>query len=373
MEKQQFRKNALDMLYLTRCAVNQKMPDTEKISHMNLDTLFEVCEKHILTACVAYALEMAGIQNHQFTQAKEKSIRKNILLDAERTKILKRLEQEKIWYMPLKGAILKDWYPKLGMRQMSDNDILCDENCQKEIRTIMTELGFTCEHFGIGCDNAYFKEPVSNFEMHHSLFMVSQVGNLYQYYADVKKRLIKDENNQYGYHFSTEDFYLYLLAHEYKHYSAGGIGVRSLLDIYIFMKKFGDVLDWDYLNAELQKLEMTDYELQSRQLGMKLFSGKKLTDTEKEVLDYYIFSGVYGNLENRVENEIQRFGDGSEAKYLVKKFFPSRAYLEKSVPWSKHTVLVPAAFAYRIVRGATHSWKRNTTQFKYVLDRKKKK
>ena len=113
--------------------------------------MFEVCQQHILTACSAYALESAGVQDHDFTQAKEKAIRKNILLDAERVKILKRLESEKIWYMPLKGALLKNLYPKLGMRQMSDNDILCDSNYRARIKTIMLDMGFTCEHYEEGC------------------------------------------------------------------------------------------------------------------------------------------------------------------------------------------------------------------------------
>ncbi len=40
-------------------------------------------------------------------QVKKKSIRKNCLLDIERTSILADMEQHGIWYMPLKGSILK--------------------------------------------------------------------------------------------------------------------------------------------------------------------------------------------------------------------------------------------------------------------------
>ena len=142
MEKREFRKNAADMIYLTACAINGKKPKQARIDALDLPKLFEVCQKHILTACVAYALESAGVKDYEFTQAKEKAIRKNILLDAERAKILKRLEEEKIWYMSLKGSILKDWYPKLGMRQMSDNDILFDSSRRIDVKRIMDEFGF---------------------------------------------------------------------------------------------------------------------------------------------------------------------------------------------------------------------------------------
>ena len=142
MEKSEFRKNASDMIYLTACAINGKTPRQERIDKLDLPNLFEVCQKHILTACTAYALESAGVKDHDFTQAKEKAVRKNILLDVERGNILRKLEAEKIWYMPLKGSILKDWYPKLGMRQMSDNDILFDINHRNDVRKIMQQFGF---------------------------------------------------------------------------------------------------------------------------------------------------------------------------------------------------------------------------------------
>ncbi len=136
------------MIYLTACAINDRMPRQERVERLELPNLFEVSQKHILTACVAYALESAGVKDNDFTQAKEKAIRKNILLDAERGNILRKLEAEKIWYMPLKGSILKDWYPKLGMRQMSDNDILCYSKKMAEVRDIFLDEGYECEHFG---------------------------------------------------------------------------------------------------------------------------------------------------------------------------------------------------------------------------------
>ena len=54
-------------------------------------------------------------------------MRKALLFDAERKGILDFMEQRGIWYLPLKGVVLKDYYPAVGMRQMSDNDILYDE------------------------------------------------------------------------------------------------------------------------------------------------------------------------------------------------------------------------------------------------------
>ena len=348
MEKDVFKQNAMEMIYLTICAIKKEKPDQERIEKLDLTQLFTVCQDHILTACVAYALESADVHDNNFTQAKEKAIRKNIIFDAERAKILKRLEAEKIWHMPLKGAILKDWYPRLGMRQMSDNDILCDGSYREYIRDLMIDMGFKCQHFGIENDDAYYKPPVCNFEMHNELFHSAHIGKLHEYYENVKDRLIQDENSEYGYHFRNEDFYIYMTAHEYKHFSTSGTGVRSLVDNYVFLQRFSDSMDWNYLYAEFEKLGINEYEKQSRELALKLFSKQPLTDEEQKLLDYYILSGTYGKVENSVDNALQTKYQGSKMRYIFHRLFPSMDEIKLLYPFFyEHKWLIPALWIYR--------------------------
>lgn len=371
MEKHEFRKNAADMIYLTACAINNKNPKQERIDNLDLPKLFEVCQKHILTACVAYALESAGIKDNDFTQAKEKAIRKNILLDAERGNILRKLESEKIWYMPLKGSLLHDWYPKLGMRQMADNDILVDSDKMAEVRDIFLNSGYECKKYGRGNHDVYFKQPVLNFEMHSGLFSSTHIGNLYPYFKDVKNKLILDEDREYGYHFSNEDFYLFMMAHEYKHFSGGGTGVRSLVDTYVFLQKFKDSLDWDYLNAEFDKLGIADFECNNRELAMSLLSLKQLTIEDKKLLDYYVMSETYGTLENSVNNRIERDSGGSKSKYLWYRLFPPMKVYKVWYPWAyKHKILLPVAWVYRLARGLTTRRKNVSKEIKVLRNKR---
>ena len=351
MEKDVYRKNADDMIYLVRCALYGVKPGKERLEQIDLDALFKVCQTHILTACAAYALESAGIRDKAFTEAKEKAVRKNILLDMERNNIISVLEKEGIWYMPLKGAFLKDWYPKLGMRQMSDNDILCDPEFRQRIREIMDELGFTGKYTK-SCDDAYFKDPVYNYEMHYTLFTPVFSEKMAEYFGMTRSRLLKDKGNDYGYPFSLEDFYIYLIAHEYKHYSAGGTGVRSLVDTFVFVRKFKDELDWNYLRTEFAKLGILGFERQNRSLAIKLFTGKELSDEQKEMLDYYITSGTYGTSNTKTRHNIDRFGKGSKAKYILYRLFPPMDYIKYY--WNffyRHKWLIPVLWLYRPFHG----------------------
>lgn len=381
MDKNEYRKNAYNMIELTVCAINGSVPDKSLLDNIDRAALFEVCETHILTACVSYALESAGLKYDEFSEAKNKAIRKNIILDTERKKILAELEKEGIWYMPLKGALLKDWYPKLGMRQMSDNDILCDNNARDRIKDIMLGLGFTCDKFGKSVDDTYLKEPVSNFEMHGGLFPKGDFYSaLTEYYSNVKERLIKDDKNSYGYHFSNEDFYIYMIAHEFKHYSEGGTGVRSLVDIYVFHKKFGKVLDMDYIQRELSKMSMDDFERGTRELAFKLFERAELSDAEKAELDYYILSGTYGVVahkgQNMAERNLRKEGYDTGTKYLLKRIFPPMEQIKESYPfYYRHKLLIPFLWIKRGVKfifvGKVR--KRIIAEFNYLHDKKNKK
>lgn len=361
MEKKDIRKNAYALIYLTSCGVNGKTPDMKKLDGYDLGQIYEVSQKHILTAIAAYALESAGVRDERFEQAKGKAIRKNILLDSDRKKLLDRLEQEKIWYMPLKGSLLKELYPKTGMRQMADNDILFDSAYRNRVREIMLEAGFSCEHYNRGNHDVYFRKPVCNFEMHVSLFNENReiFGD---YYKNIKNNLQKDENNLYGYHFSHEDFYIYMISHEYKHYSNGGTGLRSLLDTYVFLNAFGQALDFNYINIETQKLGISEFELLNRKLADKVFRLKELTEEDKINLDYYIFSGTYGCLENTIKNTLNKINDktGKRTKlaYIRSRVFPDLSNMTIAFPFvNNNPLLYPAGFVVRLVRCVTVSRK----------------
>lgn len=368
MEKSEYGKYAALMIYLIRCVLEDKKPRKERLEGAECDKLFIVARAHNLAAITAYALEAAGIKHEAFEQARDKAIRKNILLDTERKAVLAEMEAAGIWYMPLKGAFLHEWYPRLGMRQMADNDILFDRSRAEDVKKIFLGRGYRCKLYGMTNHDIYLKEPVYNFEMHSALFSKRfHDGRLYNYYKDVDKRLIKDEDSEYGRHFSPGDFYLYMLAYEYKHFSGSGTGIRSLVDTYVFLKRFEDRLDLEYIAKEAGKLGIREFEENNMCLALKLFRGGRLDAEEKKLLSYYVFSGTYGNLENSVKNNLKK-NDGSRLKYIKKRLFPPADLLQLTAPWVKKSpLLLPAGWVYRIVYRTVKGRKRLLKEAEILL------
>ena len=349
-------KTAKDLIYLLSCAVNGITPDTEKVQAMDLEQLYRLSKAHTLRAAVFIALRSAGVQDSNFHQAYNKAVRKNVMLDVERTAIFAELERRGIWYMPLKGSIMKELYPENGMREMADNDVLYDNTKQAEVKEVMLGMGYSAESVGRSHHDVYMKPPVLNFELHTLLF--DTASDFYGYYQDTKRLMIPDEDSKYGYHFSDEDFYVYMLAHEYKHYSTGGTGLRSLLDCYVFLQHKGDSLDRAYIRKQTEQLGLTDFEREQGELAEKVFSSAtfpELTEREQELLDYYLTSCTYGTITRAGENMVKKTYSKSKSKtkleYIWRRFFPDMNHMKTWFPFFyKHKLLLPIGYIWRIIR-----------------------
>lgn len=55
------------------------------------------------------------------------------------------------------------------------------------------------------------------------------------------------------------------MVHTYKHYASGGMGLRTILDVYLYLRKNKE-LDFSYVEKELGKLNIADFEKQFRKL-----------------------------------------------------------------------------------------------------------
>ena len=351
------------VIYLCTCAINGIVPEKGKIEEMDLEGAYRFASFHMLSTILAMALESAGFKDRNSIAALTSSLKRNSLFDLNRKAIFDRFEQKGIWYMPLKGAVLKDFYPKYGMREMIDNDILVDPNRSSDVRCVMEELGFEALSFGIGNHDVYYKEPSLGFEMHKELFEGLFFDRLSSYYQNVKDRLVKDKGNRFGYHFTPEDLYVYLIAHEYKHYSGGGTGLRSLLDTYVCLKALS--LDMEYIRREADKLGIRDFEEKNRLLSLHVFGETELAAEEQELLEELCSSGAHGTVSHRVEKEIEEKG---RRRYFLSRLTLPREEMQRHYPiLKKAPVLYPVFWGYRLIHAFFYKRDRFLYQLKTVL------
>lgn len=385
MNEEQTR-TAFLTLYLASCLLNGLLPDSEKVHTAvlflknennpesitdlysdNLRLLYNFCDFHSLTALICSALESADAFAeadpdiiHLWKEAKNKSIRKTILIDAERKKIEKYMDQCEIWHVPLKGSILKDLYPGFGLRQMADVDILIDNAYRKQIRDYMEERGYSVEKYKITKHDVYYKPPVYNMEIHMDLFDIRQNSEWTNYYRNVKDRLLPDTDNSFGYHFKPEDFYIHIVLHAYMHFFEGGTGLRTLTDEYVFLNEYEKHLDHNYIRQELTKLDILEFEQKLRRLSEHILKNPnlspELSPTETAFLNEFIRSGTHGLTQFRIMHQIENLqGKGSapdaqgRLHWYLFRFFPNREWCRYRFPLVyQYPVLLPFLYVYRL-------------------------
>ena len=326
------------LIYLVSCAVDEKIPEKSIVNKIDLNQVYSLASKHMLSAAVAMALEDAGFRDERSSRVIGAALRKNMIFEEEKKRVLEKLDEAEIWHMPLKGSVLKDFYPKAVMREMSDYDILFDASRAKDVKRIMKSLGFSTVAFGTHNEDVYYKAPVTLFEMHRALFGARHEKKINVYYTDIKARLLSDANNRYNLRFTNEDFYIYIVAHEYSHYSVAGTGLRSLIDIYVYLKN--NSLDWKYVKDEITKLGISTFELQNRHLARCIFNTEELNTEDKQLLENFLTSGVYGTIENYAKNGLKKYGRW--------KYFLNRLTLPYDHMLDEYPVLRKAPFLYPV-------------------------
>lgn len=385
------RSAAWDMLYLTACAILMQTPDKDRVAAMDFQQVYAYSRGQSLDALTYSALERLPLEQlpglhqvlKQWRASRDKAIRKTILMDGAHAQLFAFLESQQIWHLPLKGVILSPLYPLFGSRQMADHDILFDVAHRQTVRDYFVSQGYTIESYGKSNHDAYLKAPVYNFEMHVALFHEDSYPQLASYYREIQARLLPVACKAFEYKMTDEDFYLYFLAHAYKHCSNCGTGLRTLVDLYIYLQAKPD-LNRAYLDAELQKLGISEFEVQMRALAQKAFAPNldrnTLTDAEAKLLQEMLFSRTYGTIEQHWKNQVLKsqptgteISSGVKLRYLWGRLFPSKAHMEVWCElyapfFLRHPHLLPASRLWRLLR-ADHA-KRQIVQKEFQTVRK---
>lgn len=349
-------------IYLTACAATGKQA---RLDEADFETLWDISRSHNMTALTAKgllgtkALDSAPeAEQKRWKNALNNSVKKTMLFDAERKRIIAFLEERGIWYMPLKGAIINGLYKSYGTREFADNDILVDPQRTAEVRDYLLDRGYTFRTDDFSSDE-YSKDPFYNFEIHRALIEDStRFETSVNYYKNVKDRLIKDEKNAFGFHFTDDDFYIFFIFHAFKHYDNRGTGFRTVADEYVVRHSKQFHFDDKNIAKELDKLGIREFEQQLRSLADALFERPErthdniagLSDEEMQMLTFTLTCDTFGSLENLFKKELQSVSGGSKAKYVLKRMFPPVSRFKYSNPFVyRHKIVYPFFLAYRMV------------------------
>ena len=370
MEKEQFKQYIYSFIKLLSLYLNKKEDSSFAIDKSHLSFFYKMAKLHSLTAILYLAIKANKAQMEdgvldKLEQYYLASVKKSLTFQKEREILFKYLNENRIDFLPLKGIVIKDYYLDPHSREFADNDILFDDVKSDLVKAFFVNRHYEVELYKKSNHDVYLKKPVLNFEMHRALF--GETGDnekIVEYFKDyLNKAPIK---NEYEHHLSNEDFYIYFTAHSYKHYHVSGCGIRTLIDYYLYLKK--ENLDFDYINKELEKLDLLDFSNQFKSVAIKVFDNEPLNEEEEEMLLFIVSSGTYGTMEHSVDKGVKEKG---KFGYFMARVFPPYRFYKSMYPWAyKCPILIPIAWCCRFFRILFKNPKKATSELKMISKHK---
>lgn len=311
---------------------------------MSLEALYEFQSEQNVSVMTYGALQKLGFSDEQLKNFQD-DYKLNVLREARfelaGQQVFAALEKAEIKFLPLKGVILKNYYPNPALRSFTDIDLYIGGQTE-EVRDLMLSLGYELKS-DVGNEHVYVKKPSLHFEMHTSLFPDDY--DFDGYFDDPFIHAKLKEGTSCSYEYYPSDFYIHTFAHLYKHFTYGGCGLRQFMDIYILTKKWQ--LDFDYIEKELKSINLDGFYETVNKLNKFLFDGEKPDEELLEIADYVFNSGTFGTHEHQMGLDYQKDTakkqqglKGWKIKYFLHRWQMTTPQMKERYPVLKKCILL---------------------------------
>lgn len=316
-----------------------------------LEKLYPLAARHDLAHIAGQALSKLGLlgqdeASNKLKNAAMQAICRYVQLEYELGQACAVLEQAQIPFIPLKGSVLRSFYPEPWMRTSCDIDILVrEEDLDRAVAFLKEKLHYHGN--GKSDHDVFLRSPGGTaLELHYDTVQERFAGNATR---NVLARVWEDAApvGESPWHMAMSDamFYFYHMAHMAKHFEVGGCGVRSFLDIWIMNRKME--FNKETRDALLLEGGLLKFAQAAEKLADAWFSGAPM-DEKTHWLDRYILRGsIYGGEENRAALGQAKAGGKLRYVFLRRVFMPYK-YLKAEHPvLEKHKWLTPV---YQVIR-----------------------
>lgn len=244
------------LLMLLKEAIETGRP-TEETSAMlqkgQIQGLLEKAEQHnILTLVGPLVLEAlpeledgARLRSHI-----KKQVLRQIMASSALVQVTERLKGEHIPYLLVKGAYCRSIYPNPAYRGSSDEDILVPEPYFHQAEKLLLAMGYQRGQEGEESDVHSFFSAMLHLELHRCLTDHTGLEQCLE-----EKLTAPDWFSLDGKMVRTlppHEHFLYLTAHFYKHFLAGGVGIRQVADM-VMVARQGNIR-WQQVWEQLRDM-----------------------------------------------------------------------------------------------------------------------
>lgn len=316
MDEIEIQKILIEILYATvneakDCSVAQKL--TSDI----LMPLYRLAKKHDLAHVISNFIYQNHVeiddQNQAVLQREELvSVYRHTQMQYAFEEICSAFDEAKISYVPLKGSVLRPYYPYESMRTSCDIDILVHSSDLDSAIVCLEDRGYRCGEKKYHDVSLYSPNKI-HLELHFNI--QEDLDSLDAVLKDAWDYTTPIHGSRYA--FTKEFFVFHMYSHMAYHFLSGGCGIRSLLDIWVMEHK----MNATYACAEdlLKKAGIYTFACEMSNISNMCFTHNERDAFSDMVLKYIYSGGVYGTQENNIA--VRKVKKHSTFVYVLERLF----------------------------------------------------
>lgn len=323
------------------CGTKLTEEERNAYSPERLSDLLKISSKHDVIHLLALGLKQNELIPKEYNDIEKfifKAVYRYERLRYEYENLCAALEKAQIPFLPLKGSVIRKYYPEPWMRTSCDIDILVHrEDLEKAVSYLVQNYQYA-EKERATHDVSLFSQNGIHVEIHFDLVEEGRAQNAIYVLRHVWDNASLHGNSEYWYEMTDAYFYFYHIAHIAKHFENGGCGIRPFIDLWLLdhLKNI-DISARDELLSQGGLLKFTNI---SRTLSEVWFGDKEPDELSLQMQDYLLHGGVYGATDNRVA--LGQKKKGGRLGYVLSRMFIPYAKLKRYYPvLEKHRWLMP--------------------------------
>ncbi len=267
-------------------------------------------------------------------------------------RICEALEEGGIDHLPLKGSVIRPYYPDPSMRTSCDIDILIRPGQLDSAVALLNEkLGYELLE-KLPHDYSLMSPAKVHLELHFTL-LSDEDSELVGAFQEACERELENiwevavpkEGFSHRKEMPMEYYYAYHLAHAAKHVLVGGCGIRPFMDIWVIRH----CMKYDTALAAplVERCGLTAFARNAEALSEQWFSGiPSENESVNELAMFILRSGAYGNIQNKVAGE--QVVKGNRFTYILSRLFRPYSQMKYLYPvLQKWKILLPFFEVYR--------------------------
>ena len=322
------------------------------LSEEMMGKIYTLAHKNDLAHIAGQALNKLGILgqdeiSQKFKQAIKVAAMRYVRLDYAYQQMCQTLEAAQIPFLPLKGSVLRKYYPEPWLRTSCDVDILVREDILETATDVLQKKLKYSAPQKTDHDMSMFAPNGVHLELHFTTLDEGRLPEAQTVLAGVWDDATPQTAGMYHHIMSDEMFYFYHIAHMAKHFENGGCGIRPFLDLWLLNHCVEH--DADKRNNLLAQGGMLQFAREAEKLSEVWFSGIAADHVSLLLEDFVLHGGLYRSQKGAFA--ILRGRGKTKLQYALYKIFLPYREMKRYYPiLEKHKWLTPFYEVFRWVK-----------------------